>query len=84
MDFLNPCASLERLVRQISTFVHAKPEARPEARTELERAINYSEIALSNLVHRMGDDFDQRQLYKQLLVQVEIAKGTLHQASARR
>jgi hypothetical protein len=32
----------------------------------------------------MGDSYEQRQLYQQLIFQVEMAKGTLAQAQGRR
>jgi hypothetical protein len=49
----------------------------------LEAAIACGEIEASNLSHRMQDP-EQRRLYRKLVFEVEMARGTLRQVSVRR
>jgi hypothetical protein len=80
---LNAQQALSNLERATKAYLYAKDD-RSEATITLERAIARGDIEAANLGRTMGDSYEQRQLYQQLIFQVEMAKGTLAQAQGRR
>jgi hypothetical protein len=82
---LNPGQALEGLRQAEIAYLHTTGD-RTDAAQALDRAIQRAEIEAGNLGRRVGDrtDVDERILYKTLLGQIELSKGTLREQQARR
>lgn len=75
---LNPERSLDRLRRRRMAYERAQGD-RTELTQALQASITHGEIEVSNLGRRMGNDLALKDLYRQLVFEVEMGKGTLRQ-----
>jgi hypothetical protein len=57
-------------------YVRAREEREEEAEG-LQASIHHAHIEISNLSRRRGDDYPLKDLYRMLVFEVELSKGTL-------
>ena len=79
---LNPQQSLEQLRTCVLRLSYKEGDRHDEARS-LELAITRAEIESANLSRNIND-WEQRKLYKTLLCETELARGTLREEVQRR
>jgi hypothetical protein len=78
---LTPQESIEHLRSHVAAFVRATGDRQEEAEG-VQAAIAHVERQLSNFPHfspKRVDDFALKDLYRNLVMEVELARGTLRQ-----